>query len=162
MTEASEPFGAQGSTAERTLQVLRRAIKAVCPANTQTARERRVLAEQQGAYLQGVLAEQRPHQSQGLQGGAVVVAERVAQHQRLAPANPLKTQRATAERTLQLLCGAVVAQRIAETRTARERVAPVKGQDVYLQTVLAAQRLHESPGVQEEAIVVAERLAQHQ
>ena len=86
----------------------------------------------------------------------------MAQHQRFVPASPLETQCATPKRTLQLLCGCVVTERIAETRTARERVALNKGQEVYLQAVLAAQRLHKTLGVQEEAVVAAERLAQHQ
>ena len=106
---------------------------------------------------------QHLYESQCVQEEALAEAKWMARHnQRLVPASPLETQRATAERTLQLLRGAVVAERITEKRTARERVALVKDQEVYLQAVLAAQRLHESQGVQEEAVVVAKQLAQHQ
>ena len=52
-------------------------------------------------------------------------------------------------------------ERIAKTLTARKGGALIKGQGVNLQAVLAAHRLLDNQGVQEET-VVAERLAQHQ
>lgn len=53
-------------------------------------------------------------------------------------------------------------KRIAKRLTARKRGALVKGQGVYLQVTLAAQHQRKNQGAQERAVVVVERMSQHQ